>query len=74
MNDINQESNTIVLETPFPSDDDMGEEDMDDESVWDEETVILDDVLVAIAKELENGSGRYICDVITNIFLPQIKQ
>eukprot|EP00957_Ditylum_brightwellii_P166460 12670862-Ditylum_brightwellii.AAC.1 len=74
MSDNNQDSNTVVLETPLPSGDDLWGEDTDDDSVWDNETVILDDVLVAMAEELENHAEIYIHNVIMNIFLLQNKQ
>eukprot|EP00957_Ditylum_brightwellii_P088348 6729819-Ditylum_brightwellii.AAC.1 len=34
MNDNNEDSNTIVLGTPLPSDDEMGDADMDNDSVF----------------------------------------
>eukprot|EP00957_Ditylum_brightwellii_P130589 9961394-Ditylum_brightwellii.AAC.1 len=60
MNDNNEDSSTIVLETSLPSDDDMGDAVNDDDIMWDAETVILEGALVAMAKELETDAARYI--------------
>eukprot|EP00957_Ditylum_brightwellii_P015161 1142682-Ditylum_brightwellii.AAC.1 len=72
MND-NEDNSIIVLETSLHSDDDMGDANIDDDSVWDIDTVILDDELVAMAEELEKDAARYICNIIMNSFLHQIK-
>ena len=64
------ETETVDLNTPDPSDEDIWSDD-DDESQWDEETVVLDELVVTLLNAMENDVSFSICEIILTFFTPQ---
>eukprot|EP00957_Ditylum_brightwellii_P002167 166580-Ditylum_brightwellii.AAC.1 len=53
MDDNNGDTDTVELSTPIFSDEEMRGED-ENNSAWDTETVVLDDLVVALLNAMEN--------------------
>ena len=64
------ETETIDLNTPDPSDEDIWSDD-DDESQWDEETVVLDKLVVPLLNAMENNLSFSIGEILLRLFTPQ---
>ena len=64
------ETETVDLNTPDPSDEDTWSDD-DDESQWDEETVVLDELVVTLLNAMENNLSFSICEIVLTFFTPE---
>jgi len=64
------ETETVDLNTPDPSDEDIWSDD-DDESQWDEETVVLDELVVTLLNAMENNLSFSIGEILLRLFTPQ---
>ena len=64
------ETETVDLNTPDPSDEDIWSDD-NDESQWDEETVVLDVLVVTLLNAMENNLSFSICEILLRFFTPQ---
>ena len=64
------ETETVDLNTPDLSDEDIWSGD-DDESQWDEETVVLDKLVVTLLNAMENNLSFSICELLLRFFTPQ---
>ena len=64
------ETETVDLNTPDPSDEDTWSDD-DDENQWDEETVVLDELVVTLLNAMENNLSFSICEIVLTFFTPE---
>ena len=64
------ETETVDLNTPDPSDEDTWSDD-DDENQWDEETVVLDKLVVTLLNAMENNLSFSICEIVLTFFTPE---
>eukprot|EP00957_Ditylum_brightwellii_P177526 13521423-Ditylum_brightwellii.AAC.1 len=70
MGDNNGDNDTVELSTPMFSDEEMGDED-DHNSAWGAETVVLDDLVVALLNAMGNDLSFFIREIILRFFAPQ---
>eukprot|EP00957_Ditylum_brightwellii_P051533 3907233-Ditylum_brightwellii.AAC.1 len=69
--DINNDDiDTVELSTPIFSDEEMGGED-ENNSTWDAETVVLDDLAVALLNAMGNEPSFFIPEIMLRFFTPQ---
>ena len=64
------ETETVDLNFPDPSDEDIWKYD-NNESQWDEETVVLDKLVVTLLNAMENNLSFSICEILLRFFTPQ---
>ena len=64
------ETETVDLNTPDPSDEDIWSDD-NNESQWDEETVVLDKLVVTLLNAMENNLSFFIGEILLRFFTPQ---
>eukprot|EP00957_Ditylum_brightwellii_P048856 3706868-Ditylum_brightwellii.AAC.1 len=68
VNDV--ETETVKLNTPVFSDEEWWDEDEND-SAWDEEIVVLDDLVVALLNAMGNDPSFFIDEILLRFFTPQ---
>eukprot|EP00957_Ditylum_brightwellii_P075939 5771905-Ditylum_brightwellii.AAC.1 len=64
------ETETVDLNIPDPSDEDIWSDD-ENESQWDEETVVLDKLVVTLLNTMENNLSFFIGKIVLRFFTPQ---
>eukprot|EP00957_Ditylum_brightwellii_P089307 6800024-Ditylum_brightwellii.AAC.1 len=64
------ETVTMELNTPVPSDEELWNDDKND-STWNKETVVLDDLVVALLNAMENDPSFFIGKILLRFFTPQ---
>eukprot|EP00957_Ditylum_brightwellii_P133780 10200825-Ditylum_brightwellii.AAC.1 len=64
------ETETVNLNTPDLSDEEVWSDD-ENESQWDEETVVLDELLVTLLNTMENNLSFFLGEILLRFFTPQ---
>eukprot|EP00957_Ditylum_brightwellii_P112365 8567133-Ditylum_brightwellii.AAC.1 len=70
MENSNGDTDTVELNTPSFSDEEMRDEDGNN-SAWDAETVVLDDLVVTLLNEMGNDPYFFIEKIMLMFFAPQ---
>eukprot|EP00957_Ditylum_brightwellii_P197823 15070179-Ditylum_brightwellii.AAC.1 len=70
MENNNNDTDTVELSTPISSGEEMGDED-ENNSAWDAETVVLDDLVVALLNAMRNDPSFFIEEFMLRFFAPQ---
>eukprot|EP00957_Ditylum_brightwellii_P081199 6177433-Ditylum_brightwellii.AAC.1 len=64
------ETETVDLNTPVPSDEERWSDDENDIK-WDEEKVVLDELVVTLLSAMESDPSFFIGEVLLRLFTPQ---
>eukprot|EP00957_Ditylum_brightwellii_P109146 8326016-Ditylum_brightwellii.AAC.1 len=63
MEDNNGDTDTVELSNPISSDEEMGDED-ENNSAWDAETAVLDDLVVTLLNAMGNDPSFFIEEIM----------
>eukprot|EP00957_Ditylum_brightwellii_P177538 13522765-Ditylum_brightwellii.AAC.1 len=70
MEKINEETDTVELNTPVPSEKNILDDD-ENGNVWDDKTVVLDYLVVELLSVIENDPFIVINEILIRLFMPQ---